>query len=101
MDVSAHSIVISIGTEPVIAARFRLLWDAAPHTCAAVAKALPFSGEVVHGTCSGEMAVLFLDEELRVAPENATTQPQVGELLFTHYDAGWRRGQPDPVSEIY
>jgi Protein of unknown function (DUF3830) len=89
-----------LGEEPV-AARFRLLWEDAPKTCAAVVGALPFEGEALHGTCSGTMAVFFFDRELEVGPENATTCAQVGDLFFTHYPANWRQGHPAAVSEVY
>lgn len=80
---------------------FDLLWDEAPKTTQAIAGALPYEGEVLHGTCSGTMAVFFLDQLLEVPPENATTCVRVGDLLFTHYPAGWREGYPEAVSEIY
>jgi hypothetical protein len=91
---------LTIG-EDAVAARFRLLWRDAPETCAGVIGALPFQGEVVHGTCSGTMAVFFLGNEVDVQAENATTCVRVGDLLFTHYPANWRAGYPESVSEIY
>ena len=95
-----RGIRITIG-RAAVQARFRFLWEDAPRTCAGVAEALPFEGEVVHGTCSGTMAVFFLDRELPLGPENATTCVQVGDLLFTHYPANWRQDHAEAVSEIY
>ena len=95
-----RGIRITIG-RAAVQARFRFLWDEAPQTCAGVVGALPFEGEVLHGTCSGTMAVFFLDREVPPGPENATTCVRVGDLLFTHYRANWRQGHAEAVSEIY
>lgn len=82
-------------------ARFRMLWDQAPQTCDALAGALPYSGDASHAMCSGPAAVVFLDTELPVPPENVTLSPTPGELLYTYYAPGWRRGYPEHTSEIY
>ena len=94
----ASEVVIGFDDSEV---RFRLLWDRAPRTCEAVTGALPYSGEASHATCSGPAGVAFLDRELPVAPENATTGPRAGDLLYTYYPPGWRQGYPDHTSEIY
>ncbi len=80
---------------------FTLLWDQAPRTCAGVVGALPFEGEASHGMYSGPVCVFFFDEELALAPENATTSLTVGELVYTHYPPNWRRGYPRHTSEVY
>jgi hypothetical protein len=81
--------------------RFRLLWEQAPHTCAAVVGALPFHGEAAHGMYSGPVAVFFFEEELALEPENATTSLTVGELVYTYYPANWRQHFPLHTSEVY
>jgi hypothetical protein len=95
----AEEVVIQFQRDERVA--FALLWDAAPKTCAAVTDALPFNGMASHGTCSGPAGVVFLEQELPVWPENSTTSPSVGELLFTYYPPGWRRGYPEHTTEIY
>lgn len=81
--------------------RFRLLWEQAPRTCTALSEALPYAGEASHATCSGPAGVVFLERELPIPPENATTSPRAGDLLYTYYAPGWRQGYPDHTSEIY
>lgn len=92
---------IVIGFDSARDVRFRLLWDEAPATCEAVSGALPFAGDASHATHSGPAAVAFLDEELPLPPENVTAAPVPGELLYTYYAPGWRRGYPEHTSEIY
>jgi hypothetical protein len=92
---------IEIGFDDDRNARFRLLWDEAPQTCSAIAKALPHAGEAQHAVCSGPAAVFFFEREVPAMPENATTSPAVGELLYTYYPPNWRRGYPDHTSEVY
>jgi len=70
-------------------------------TCEGVVGALPYNGEASHGMYSGPVAVFFFDDELALAPENATTSLSVGELVYTHYPPSWRQGYPDHTSEIY
>jgi len=83
------------------AARFTLLWDDAPETCAAVTRALPNTAECFHAIYSGTIVAFLLNADVVAPVENATTCIVPGDLLFTHYDAGFRHGHQDPLSEIY
>ena len=42
-------------------ARFKLLWDAAPRTCAAVIAGLPEEAECLHAIYSGTIAAFYFD----------------------------------------
>jgi hypothetical protein len=99
VDGRAASVVFSYEIEG--RATFKLLWDQAPQTCAAVTGALPFEGEAAHGMYSGPVAVFFFAEALPLEPEHATTQLAVGELVYTYYPPNWRRGYPEHTSEVY
>ena len=88
-------------TEMNIVARARLLEAEAPETCRALWAHLPYEGRCYHAMHSGTMGVLLIDPTITVPTENATTLLQTGDLLFTHYDAGVRRGYLEPLSEIY
>ena len=80
---------------------FRLLWDEAPVTCAAVVGALPESAECFHAIYSGTIAAFLLDPSIVAPEENATTCVLPGELLFTHYHADERHGHQNALSEVY
>ena len=82
-------------------ARFRLLWDQAPRTCAAVIPALPDTAECLHAIYSGTVAAFYFDPSVVAPRENATTCLIPGDLVFTHYDAGVRHGHLEPLSEVY
>lgn len=90
---------LSISGGPV--ASFRLLWEDAPETCAAVVKHVPSIGECVHAIYSGTMVGFFFDPTVAPPVENATTCVLPGDLLFTHYHTHMRHGYPDPLTEIY
>jgi hypothetical protein len=65
--------------------QFRAQWeeDAAPKTCAAFRKVLPFDNKLIQARWSGEAAWVPLgDYDLKVPRENITTHPSKGELLF-------------------
>lgn len=73
-------VVIRIGQHQ-FAARFEP--DAAPATCAAFRQLLPFVSQVIHVRWSGEAVWAPLgDLSIGVAPENATTYPHPGEVLW-------------------
>jgi hypothetical protein len=56
---------------------------AAPRTCAAFRRLLPFSEHVIHVRWSGEAVWVPLgDLPLGLAPENATTYPRPGEIIL-------------------
>jgi hypothetical protein len=78
-----------------------LLESAAPKTCRTVWNILPLRGDCSHALYSGTVAALLFDPTVTVPEENATTCIETGDVLFTHYDPGFRHGHPDPVSEIY
>ena len=61
----------------------RLESSAAPRTCAAFRGLLPFASQVIHVRWSGEAVWAPLgDLTIGVAPENATTYPHPGEVLW-------------------
>ncbi len=65
--------------------RFRAHWeeDAAPLTCAAFRKVLPFENQLIQARWSGEAAWIPMgDYDLGVGRENVTTYPSKGEILF-------------------
>lgn len=73
-------VVIVIGTHR-FGARFEAA--AAPLTCAAFRRALPFTSRVIHVRWSGEAVWAPLgDRSIGVATENATTYPHPGEVLW-------------------
>ena len=82
-------------------ARFTLLWNDAPETCAAVVGALPDRAECFHAMYSGTVVAFLIDPEVTAPVENATICIMPGDLLFTHYDGDFRHGHHDPLSEIY
>jgi hypothetical protein len=56
---------------------------AAPQTCAAFRRLLPFTSQVIHVRWSGEAVWAPLgDLSIGVTPENATTYPHPGEVLW-------------------
>ena len=64
---------------------FRARWEeeAAPKTCAALAKLLPFRQKLIQARWSGEAAWVPLgDFEVGVEFENHTSHPGAGELLL-------------------
>lgn len=57
--------------------------DAAPKTCAAFKKAMPFTGQVVHVRWSGEGVWIPLgDYQFGVDYENATSHPAPGHFIL-------------------
>jgi hypothetical protein len=55
----------------------------APRTCQAFRAILPFSNQLIQTRWSGEAAWVPLGElDLRVPPENATSHPSRGDILF-------------------
>ena len=73
-------VVISLGPHR-FGARFETA--AAPLTCAAFRRILPFSSQVIHVRWSGEAVWAPLgDLSIGVGVENATTYPHPGEVLW-------------------
>ena len=73
-------VVISLGSHR-LGARFETA--AAPETCAAFRRLLPFTSQVIHVRWSGEAVWAPLaDLSIGVVPENATTYPHPGEVLW-------------------
>lgn len=57
--------------------------EAAPRTCAAFERVLPFANQVIHSRWSGEAVWIPLgDYELGVDFENHTSHPSRGDILF-------------------
>jgi hypothetical protein len=74
--------IVVRGDEPL---RFvaRLEEDAAPNTCAAFRRQLPFKGEIVHCRWSGEAVWIPLGElDVGVGYENHTSHPAPGQFLL-------------------
>lgn len=82
-------------------ARFALLWDDAPQTCAAIVAGVPQEAECLHAIYSGTMAAFYFDPTVVAPTENATTCIAPGDLIFTHYNEGVRHGHPGALSEVY
>lgn len=71
---------ITVGTLTFLA---RWETEAAPRTCAAVARLLPLRGKLIQARWSGEAAWVPLgDLDLGVGFENHTSHPGPGEILF-------------------
>ena len=83
------------------AATFELLWSEAPAVCAAVIAGLPTEADCFHAIYSGTVAAFLMDPDVVAPDENATTCLQPGDLLFTHYDADFRHGHAEALSEVY
>ena len=74
-------IAISVGDDFHFVARMEEA--AAPATCAAFTRLLPYAQRLVHCRWSGESCWIPLGSfELGVGPENAATRPRPGELLW-------------------
>jgi hypothetical protein len=70
-------------------ATFTARWESerSPQTCAAFKSLLPYTQKIIHARWSGEACWIPLGEfDLGVPPENPTSRPLPGELLF--YPAG-------------
>ncbi len=66
----------------------RLEEEAAPRTCAAFTRALPFRGKLIQARWSGEADWIPLgDRQFGVGVENATSHPAPGEILL--YPGGY------------
>lgn len=76
---------ITVGQWEFIA---RMEEEAAPQTCEAFKKLLPFHSQLIHARWSGEACWIPLgDFKLGVGFENATSYPAPGEILF--YPGGY------------
>lgn len=84
-----------------VAARARLLEEAAPVTCRTIWERLPLSGPAGHAMLSGTSVALYIDPSIVLPEENATIHIQTGDVMFTHYNARERHGFPEALSEIY
>ena len=88
-------------TNERVTARALLLDDQAPTTCNTIWGVLPLRGRVTHARYSGTMVAHHFDNTVVVEAENATTYIQTGDVIYTHYDEGFRHGHPDALSEVY
>jgi hypothetical protein len=71
---------IAVGSMRFVA---RLEEEAAPQTVAAFRRLLPLRGRIVQARWSGQSAwIPFGELDVGVGPENATSYPAPGELLF-------------------
>ena len=83
----ARRIRLTFETEGVSALAV-LREEEAPQTCAAVWEALPARGEAHHAIYSGSECVLVLPQQVRVPPENATSEVTPGDVGFTWFAPG-------------
>ena len=88
-------------TNEKVTARALLLDEQAPKTCNTIWNVLPLRGRVTHARYSGTMVAHHFDNTVVVEAENHTTYIQTGDLIYTHYAAGWRHGNPNALSEVY
>ena len=90
--------------ESGVIGRVELLDDEAPRTCRAVWDAMPRSGPGSHAMYSGTVGALFFDDDSigdDIGEENATSNVQTGDVMFTHYARGMRHGHLNGLSEVY
>ncbi len=83
-----------------IAAKAVLLEKEAPHTCATLAKHMPFESTGIHARYSGAEVAMFLDNRIRVATEHATSCVLPGEIAYIYLKKEDHFNLPDDVSEI-
>ena len=83
-----------------VVASAELLERDAPETCSALWQALPFDGTLYHAIWSGPETYLPIDPQIRIAPENQTTQSQIGDIGYYCVDGGRIASWPDDFSEI-
>ena len=87
-----------------VVGRIELLDPEAPRTCQAVWDYLPFTGDGLHAMYSGTVGAIFFDDATvgaDIGEENATSNIQTGDVIFTHYAPRTRHGHHEPLSEIY
>ena len=82
-------------TNEQVTARALLLDDQAPRTCQRIWEILPLRGRVTHARYSGTMVAHHFDNTVVIEAENHTTYIQTGDVIYTHYAAGWRHGNPE------
>ena len=75
-----HHLAIEVGSHRFVA---RLEQEAAPRTCAAFLKLLPFTNQVIHSRWSGEAVWVPLgDFDTGLGFENHTNHPSRGDILL-------------------
>ena len=87
-----------------VVGRVELLDDDAPRTCRAIWDCLPRSGPGSHAMYSGTCGALFFDDDsigADIGEENATSNVQTGDVMFTHYDRMMRHGHLNGLAEVY
>ncbi len=84
-----------------VSARVLLLDQEARRSCAALWRALPFSGEGLHAAYSGTEIALLIDPSIEIGEENATECIQTGDVMYTRYKPGVRHGHPEAGSGIH
>ena len=85
-------------------ATVRLLWDAAPKTCAAIVAMLDGDGrlrvQAVHGRHSGHEALFLTPKLCTLGDENTTLDYELGDFLFGYEPAGICQHGDVSVSEV-
>lgn len=77
-----------------------LLEDKAPTTCNALWDRLPVVAAAQHARYSGSEGVLLLPFQMRLAPENATSDVSPGDVAFTWFAPGSSYGVTEEITEI-
>lgn len=84
-----------------VAARARLDDARAPVTCRILwERVFPIEGDCLAARQSGTQAGVLFDPGITVPVENATCHLMKGDVVFIHYNANERHGNPAPVSEV-
>ena len=75
--------------------------ERAPVTCQTLwERVFPYDGHGLPARHSGTEAGFHFDPTLLAPVENATLQLMKGDIVFIHYNARERHGNPDPISEV-
>lgn len=77
-----------------------MLEEKAPNTCNAIWDRLPVVAAAQHARYSGSEGVLLLPFQIRLAPENATSDVSPGDVAFTWFAPGSSYGVTEEITEI-
>lgn len=77
-----------------------LLVQESPEVCAYIATLLPLEGKAIHGMYSGAEVFQLIEDPQPAAPENLTSLPLPGELLYFYDPGGNATGRKGAVGEV-
>ena len=78
-----------------------VLDERAPVTCDVLwERVFPFAGQALPARHSGTEAGFHFDPTVLAPVENATVNLMKGDIVFIHYEARERHGNPEPISEV-